>query len=232
LSACIAPGDIGFTVDDEASELGVRVAYNVYRGPKIGGLRREILDDKLREVLGEVSRRYSLEGLKNHPVARAYRDFYWRVGVDPTKTRPSGEALVRRALRGRFPRVNPIVDAGNMASALTLVPIGLYDLEKASPPFRLTLSRGGEEFHPLGGKPRRLEPGLPILVDSRGTVMHLYPHRDSVHTALSESTRVVLAVAAGVPGVPGKLLVEALRLLEEFLSPLSWRPCGSPLLAP
>ena len=40
-------------------------------------------------------RRPGLDALKDEPLIRAYRDFYWRVGVDPTKTRPAGEALTR-----------------------------------------------------------------------------------------------------------------------------------------
>ena len=33
----------------------------------------------------------SLEQVKDIPILRAYRDFYWKVGTDPTKTRPAGE---------------------------------------------------------------------------------------------------------------------------------------------
>jgi DNA/RNA-binding domain of Phe-tRNA-synthetase-like protein len=220
------------SVEAGARELGVAVVYAVYEGPPAGSLDPRLLDGPVEEAIREAASKYSLEGLRGDPVAGAYRRFYWRIGVDPTKTRPSGEALARRALRGRFPRINPVVDAGNIASLATLVPIGLYDLGKARPPLRLTLSRGGEEFHPIGGKPERLRAGLPILVDSTGLVMHLYPHRDSVHTAVSESTRRVLALMAGVPGVPRSRLLEALHRLEAALAVLGWRrasgPCSSP----
>jgi DNA/RNA-binding domain of Phe-tRNA-synthetase-like protein len=54
----------------------------------------------------------SLEEVKNQPIFRAYRDFFWKVGIDPTKTRPAGEALTRRILGGRdLPRVNTVVDS-------------------------------------------------------------------------------------------------------------------------
>ncbi len=40
---------------------------------------------------------------------------YLRIGLDPTKTRPSNEALLRRVRRGdAFPRVNALVDAVNL----------------------------------------------------------------------------------------------------------------------
>ena len=219
-------------VEPGAASLGVFVAYSTYAGPPVGALDPRALDGLVEEALEEARRRYTLETLRGDPVARAYRSFYWRIGVDPTKTRPSGEALARRALRGRFPRINPLVDAGNVASLLTLVPIGLYDLDRAAPPLRLTTTRGGEEFHPIGGRPERLRPGLPVLVDSRGLVMHLYPHRDSVHTSITGPTRAALAVAAGAPGVPRGRLAEALRLFEEALSRLGWGRCAPLVYAP
>ncbi|MBC8497450.1 hypothetical protein H8D40_00560, partial [Candidatus Bathyarchaeota archaeon] len=69
------------------------------------------------EVIERIKGRWALEQLREHPVFRAYRDFFWRVGVDPTKTRPASEALIRRVLRGRsLPRINTFVDAYNLAS--------------------------------------------------------------------------------------------------------------------
>jgi DNA/RNA-binding domain of Phe-tRNA-synthetase-like protein len=219
-------------VDEAASALGVRVAYSAYEGPAVSSLDPAILDPAIKDLVARLASTYTIDSLKEDATVRAYRDFYWRIGIDPTKTRPSGEALVRRALRGRFPRINPVVDAGNIASASTLVPIGLYDLDKLEPPVRLTVSRGGEEFLPIGGERRILRRGLPILVDSRGLVLHLYPHRDSVYTAVEGGTSRILAVAAGVPGVRDSLLLKALRILGETLSRLGWRSCLEPRVAP
>jgi DNA/RNA-binding domain of Phe-tRNA-synthetase-like protein len=67
------------------------------------------------QQLEEARRRLSLTlpSLKDHPIIRAYRDFYWRLGIDPTKQRPSSEGLARRLLaQGRLPRINSVVDAG------------------------------------------------------------------------------------------------------------------------
>ena len=220
-------------VDPEALRLGVRAMYMVLRGPPVSSLDPTVLDGELEALAAHVRSRYTLESLKDDPVVRAYRSFYWRIGIDPTKTRPSSEALVRRLLRtGRLPRINPLVDAGNIASARHMVPIGLYDLDRAAPPLRLTLARGGEEFHPIGGGPEALRPGTPILVDSRGTVMHVYPHRDSVHTAIAPGTTRALALAAGVPGVPLSRLRETLQDLARLARLLGWDSCPSAYPAP
>ncbi|HUW43054.1 MAG TPA: hypothetical protein VMW02_02320, partial [Thermoplasmata archaeon] len=56
--------------------------------------------DLLNETSERVSKSITLEAVKDRPDFRAYRDFFWRLGVDPTKTRPASEALIRRILKG------------------------------------------------------------------------------------------------------------------------------------
>ncbi len=217
-------------VSEEAAKLGVRVAYATAWGEPVSSLDPGALDGEVEE-LARVYEGWTLEKLTGHPLVRAYRSFYWRLGVDPTKTRPSAEALVRRLLRGRFPRVNPVVDAGNIASARYLVPVGIYDLDRFQPPAVIRVSEGGEVFHPIGGAPTRLPRGLPIMVDSRGVVMHVYPHRDSVETMVREDTRRVLIVAAGVPGVEAQRLLDTVGEVLRLLGKLGWT-ASTPRLAP
>jgi len=214
-------------IDEPAARLGIHVAYTVACGEPVGSLDSSTLDDEITRLLSELRSRYTIDSLKDDRLVRAYRDFYWRIGIDPTKTRPSSEALVRRALRGKWPRINPVVDAGNIASARTMVPIGIYDASKFAPPLLITLSRGGEEFHPIGGKTEKLKPNVPVLVDSKGVVMHLYPHRDSIETMVRQETREVLVVAAGVPGVDRERLEYAVREVARLLRILGWSWCGS-----
>ncbi len=66
-----------------------------------------------------------------HPGLEAARSLYRTFGVDPTKVRPSSEALLRRISKGgEFPRINSLVDVANVMSLLAQSPIGLYDLDK------------------------------------------------------------------------------------------------------
>ena len=219
-------------VEEDAAGLGARLAWGLAWGPGAAETSGEALEAETERLLKELGERYTLEGLRGDPVVRAYRDFYWRIGIDPTKTRPASEALVRRGLRGRWPRINPVVDAGNIASARYMVPIGLYDAERFQPPAVLRLSRGGERFHPIGGGEEELPPGVPILVDSRGVVMHLFPHRDSVETMVRPETRCILVLAAGVPGVEPERLRAAVREVERLLGLLGWESCGAAAEAP
>ena len=75
------------------------------------------------------------------------RDMYKRVGLDPTKTRPSNEALLRRIRKGEpLPRVNAIVDVVNWCSVEFQLPYGLYDRARMRGPVTLRLGRDGEEY--------------------------------------------------------------------------------------
>lgn len=75
------------------------------------------------EAYGRIRSMHTIENVKDDPGYRAYRDFFWRVGIDPTKIRPASEALVRRILAGKpLPTINTAVDAYNLASALSGVP--------------------------------------------------------------------------------------------------------------
>jgi len=75
------------------------------------------------------------------------RELYRHFGIDPTRYRPSSEALLRRVLRGeRLPRVNSLVDVANVVSLRLQVPIGLYDLAHVRGPLTLRLGREGESY--------------------------------------------------------------------------------------
>ena len=61
----------------------------------------------------------------------AARKLYRKFGTDPTRTRPSSEALLRRVKKGEpLPRINSLVDVANALSVQLQVPVGLYDLDK------------------------------------------------------------------------------------------------------
>ena len=89
-----------------------------------------------KAVYEEVRAKHNIQTLKDNSTVRAYRDFYWKLDIDPTKTRPSGEALLRRALHGNaLPRISTVVDAYNLASMRMIIPISGFDRNRLNPPF-------------------------------------------------------------------------------------------------
>ncbi|ACP35591.1 B3/4 domain protein [Sulfolobus islandicus L.S.2.15] len=204
------------SISDDVIKLGVFVAMAEVSNVD-ARFSQQALDDMIKNV-EEKYRSQDPEYLKNDSVVRAYRNFYWRIGIDPTKTRPSGEALRRRLARGnRFPRINIVVDIGNIVSVETLVPIGLYDREKVMGDLHLVMSKGSEEFLGLGKKTEKLDKGIPILVDDEGKVLHIYPHRDSILTSITPDVKNVIIVGAGVPNIDENLVKYAVDRVADLL---------------
>jgi DNA/RNA-binding domain of Phe-tRNA-synthetase-like protein len=162
----------------------------------------------------------SKETLKDHPTVRALRNFYWRMGIDPTKTRPSSEALARRFIVSRsIPKINNVVDAGNIASIETLVPIGIYDASKVIGDVTLRLANNNEEFIDVSNERHILHGKEIVLSDSNG-VMHVFPYRDAFRTRVDEDTKKVLIVGCGVPGIERELTKAAVDRTLELINVL------------
>lgn len=176
------------------------------------------LDEHVSKIRSSIN--YSLENIKDHPVVRAFRDFYWEIGIDPTKIRPASEALVRRILSGSsLPEINNVVDAGNLASLETLIPIGIYDLDKIAGVPVLRFAKLDEEFIDITGKVKRLEPYSIVLSDDVG-IIHIFPHRDSLRTMVGWDTRRVLIIGCGVKGVQRNLVEYAVDRVIHYLETL------------
>lgn len=141
---------------------------------------------------------WSLDNLKDHEVAAAFRKVSWAVGVDPTKNRPSGEALARRILGGKpLPRIHPLVDAYNLASASTLVPIGAYDLDRIEAPLVVRPAKQGDKFHGIGRDEEVLEPGRIIYSSQDGVVCGVLMWRDSQASCILRNTQAALLMCVG-----------------------------------
>jgi len=173
-------------------------------------------------VYEEVRAKYNIETLKDNPTVRAYRDFYWRLDIDPTKTRPSGEALLRRVLHGEeLPRISTVVDAYNLASMKTIIPISGFDKNHLNQPFQVRFTKNGEAFKGIGmGEPTNLTDKMLVLADEE-KVLCIYPYRDSGYTKITEQTRNVLIVGYGAPGITEEQLSEAVETTLSYIQLVS-----------
>src|SRR4029450_12700461 len=140
------------------------------------------------------------------PGAADARTLYKALGLDPTKTRPSNEALLRRALKGEpLYRINTLVDALNLSSLRYQLPFGLYDLDQVQPPIRLRRGTAGEAYEGIRKGPVHVE-GRPVLVDSRGPFGN--PTSDSARTMITLQARRALVVVYAPGGYASARLQE------------------------
>lgn len=138
-------------------------------------------------------RRYPGASSGDVPGVEDARGLYKAVGLDPTKTRPSNEALLRRVLKGEaLYTVNTLVDALNLSSLREQVPFGLYDLDRVEPPVVLRRGAAGESYEGIRKGPVNVD-GRPVLVDARGPFGN--PTSDSARTMITAATRRALVIA-------------------------------------
>ena len=197
----------------------LRLALVAISGVTVRAGRDPELEELVRKGVEEIKSKYRLETLKDMPIFRAYRDFFWSLGIDPTKDRPSAEALVRRVLSGKpFPAINNLVDAYNLASMLTGIPIATFDLDAISGGRAvLRFARPGEVFLGIGMKKPAVLTGKELVIADREGPVAIYPHRDSDRTKITSRTERALVVACGAPGVSKHLLTEAARKAADLI---------------
>lgn len=125
----------------------------------------------------------------------AVRTMYKRVGLDPTKTRPSSEALLRRVRRGDpLPRINSMVDVCNWCSLEFQLPYGLYDGSRIDGDVELRMGREGESYPGIRKDDVHVG-GRIALVDHTGPFGN--PTSDSARTMVTtETVRALLVVFA------------------------------------
>ncbi|HEX5109535.1 MAG TPA: phenylalanine--tRNA ligase beta subunit-related protein [Vicinamibacterales bacterium] len=135
----------------------------------------------------------------------AVRTMYKRVGLDPTKTRPSSEALLRRVRRGDpLPRINSMVDVCNWCSLEFQLPYGLYDADHVEGDVEMRLGREGESYAGIRKDDVHVANRI-TLADRQGPFGN--PTSDSARTMVTTSTvNAILVVFAPREYAVGRLV--------------------------
>ena len=207
-----------------AAELQGRVRLGVLT---LEGVTVRDGDDALQAEIERYGRqlRAENEGARSAevPGAADARTLYKDLGLDPTKTRPSNEALLRRVLKGEpLYRINTLVDALNLCSLRAQLPFGLYDLGRIEPPVVLRRGAAGESYEGIRKAAVNVD-GRPVLADARGAFGN--PSSDSERTMVrADTSRALVTVYA-----PARYATPRLeRVLDDTASTLT-RFCGGAL---
>ncbi|HEX9767766.1 MAG TPA: phenylalanine--tRNA ligase beta subunit-related protein [Kiloniellales bacterium] len=146
-------------------------------------------------------------------VRRAFR----ALGKDPSRYRPSSEALLRRVAQGKgLFNVNNLVDTNNLVSLTTRFPAGAYDLARIEGALEAGLElrpgAAGDSYEAIARGPFNLA-NLPALCDALGPFGS--PTSDSVRTMVTADCREVLLVLYAFGPAAG--LERALDKAEDAL---------------
>ena len=198
-------------IDLPAVKLGVLEAEPISVTPMNGELAR-----MLDEVCEQQRRAFTLESLAESAPSRAVREMCRRWGLDPSKYRPSSEALQRRVIQGKgLYRVSNVVDIGNLGSIETGWPYGCYDRAKIQPPVAFRPALPGEAYEGIGKRMWHLE-GRPVLADVQGAFGS--PISDSTRSMIGEAATEVMVVIYAPAAADDASLDVALGRLADRLS--------------
>ncbi len=177
------------------------------------------LDQIISNVKSELKSKYTINNIKEDPIIAKYRKFYWnQLNLDPTKIRPSSEALIRRILKNqKIPKISSFVDSYNWASAASLIPMGAYDIETFEYPIIIRLTKENEKFTPIGKDVKILQPNILVISDKNERILSQYPYRDSKLSMVTKNSRNIILIACGVPGISKNQLLFALNRTKNHL---------------
>lgn len=163
----------------------------------------------------EYRQTYTTDSLKEHPAILATRQIYKHCGKDPSRYRPSSEALIRRMLKGHeLYQINTAVDLINLASIRFGYSIGGFDADKIQGnQLILGIGKAEEPYEGIGRGPLNIE-GLPVYRDREGGIGT--PTSDHERTKLSTTTENILALVNGYDGNKDQVLACAQFMQELF----------------
>lgn len=171
------------------------------------------------EALGEKYRaEMTTEQLKENAAIAATRRVYRACGKDPSRYRPSAEALIRRMIQGKaLYQIDTIVDLTNLASITHGYSIGAFDSSKfVGDTLILGIGREGEPYEGIGRGMINIA-GMPVYRDAIGGVGT--PTSDNERTKIALSTTQLLALINGYDGNEASVTATAqllIRLLKEY----------------
>jgi DNA/RNA-binding domain of Phe-tRNA-synthetase-like protein len=176
-------------------------------------------DQALAQLMDEVCERkrreFTLESLADSKPVRDVRAMFREWGMDPSKYRPSSEALLRRVVQGKgLYRVSNVVDIGNLGSIETGWPFGCYDRSRIQQPIEFRHGVAGESYEGIGKQTWHLQ-GRPLLADFQGPFGS--PISDSTRSMITESAKDILIVLyVPVGAIDASLEVAIKRVIERL----------------
>lgn len=126
-------------------------------------------------------------------------------GFRPTgRSKPASEYLIRAVTDKSLGSINLAVDACNIASLHSGLPISVVDMDRSEPPYRIGVAPPGSSYvFNAGGQVIDLG-GLLCLFDAEGPCANAV--KDAQRTKTTEQSTMTLSIVWGTTALPGRTL--------------------------
>ncbi|MFD6440622.1 B3/4 domain-containing protein [Peribacillus sp. NPDC060186] len=150
--------------------------------------------------------------LTDFPGIKEWRKIFKTTGTNPSRYRPSVEALYRRVKKQNYlTSIHSATDLNNFFSLLYEVPIGIYDADKLAGDISIKIGESSDEYDGLNGRLNSME-NMITSVDRDGAFGS--PYVDSERTKVTEETKKAIQIIYLQPKTPIK---EAHQLTESLM---------------
>jgi DNA/RNA-binding domain of Phe-tRNA-synthetase-like protein len=188
--------------------LRARIAGVTFGMVTIRGVSVSERNDRLWSHIEALCRRqaseFTLERLAENAQIAAVRGLQKSFGFDPTRYRPSSEALLRRVLKGQgLHQVNSAVDVNNLCSLEWLLPMCIYDLRNVKGQVRVSSGEPGEEYQGIGRQVFQAEDKV-IIADESGIMGSTVS--DSERTKVTTATTDILLAIYAPPSLDPRMI--------------------------
>lgn len=128
---------------------------------------------------------------------QAWRRAEAKMGLKPTQYRCASEALLRRLRKsGSLPKLHPLIELCNAASAAFAVPVAVLDLDRIQGDLYVRPADGDETYLAFSGETETPDPGEVIFADQDGNAhARRWANHQSLKSAVSQETARALIVA-------------------------------------
>jgi DNA/RNA-binding domain of Phe-tRNA-synthetase-like protein len=168
--------------------------------------RDERLWQQVEAVCQQQAREFVLGRLGEYEQIAAVRGLQKSFGFDPTRYRPSSEALLRRVLKGQgLHQINSAVDVNNLCSLEFLLPMCIYDLRHVRGQVVVRIGETGEEYPGIGRQVFQIANKV-IIADEQGVMGSTVS--DSERTKVTTATKDILLAIYAPAGKDPRIIQE------------------------
>jgi DNA/RNA-binding domain of Phe-tRNA-synthetase-like protein len=190
-----------------------RLAYILFEDVTVRGTPLALFQEFF-SLQAEVAKIYKIDILSSIPRMAAVRNMYKKLDFDPSRYRPSSEALVRRILQKKeIYYANSAVDVNNYCSIKFLLPFGVYDFSKITGDVVYDFAKAGSYIN-IAGRTISTD-DKPFLSDECGVFGN--PTADAGRTAVKLTTNKLLLVIYTDEEVTNEELQDMLDFTAEMM---------------
>lgn len=214
---------MNFKIEQEVSDLGVRVAIIVIRN-MTNCKENEEFNEYKNKIYTEICNNLTEDVIKGEPILKGFWELHEKVGKTSKHDVSSPENLLFMLLKnGTLPNINLIVDIYNLVSIKTHLALGAHDLNSIVGDVTLKLTNGDENFLPIGySKPKSIGRGEYAYIDGGNDVLCRMEVRQVEKTKVLESTKNCMYIVQGNEYVDDITMKKAVDMLIE----LTLKYCG------